>query len=58
LTQGSDHIDFDMMTQIFRCDIICVAWIRILAVETEMASGEIINRTEEVSIGDRVDKKR
>jgi hypothetical protein len=29
-----------------------------ISVEAESATGEIVNRTEEVSIGDRVDKKR
>jgi hypothetical protein len=35
-----------------------IASIRILSVEAESAAGEIVNQTDTVSIGDRVDKKR
>jgi len=35
-----------------------IASIRILAVEAESATGEIVNETEDVSIGDRVDRKK
>jgi len=35
-----------------------IASIRILSVEAESATGEIANQTEEVSIGDRVERKR
>jgi hypothetical protein len=35
-----------------------IASIRILSVEAESATGEIVNRAEEVSIGDRVEKRR
>ena len=35
-----------------------IASIRILSVEAESAMGEIINQTEDVSIGDRIDKKK
>ena len=35
-----------------------VASIRIISVEAESATGEIVNQTEEVSIGDRIEKKK
>jgi len=35
-----------------------IASIRILSVEAESAVGEIVNQTDAISIGDRVDKKR
>ena len=35
-----------------------IASIRVLSVEAESATGEIMNQTEGISIGDRVDKKR
>ena len=35
-----------------------IASIRILSVEAESAVGEIVNQTDTISIGDRVDKKR